>query len=252
MDNVTHIVASAPAQSFHVFSWVSISLISMSFILPCFFLDNFVQVFICFFWSWVSTFVFIFIIDKYTVFYCSTETIDFRGYSLPPGVFSIVPSGLNVTCCMHPEYFVDVIIHIFRELILITLLHQVSGEELSSYSPMAIPCHHHLCLNVSHRCCWPLPCALFISNFCTYFFNQSMANCSIHLRRSLVNYVHGKIILTRWQTLILGSMFGGYFQETLSQTYPEVLSNLLHSMVISVAVRLLLSCACIWSPLTID
>uniref|UniRef100_A0ACD5XHD5 Uncharacterized protein n=1 Tax=Avena sativa TaxID=4498 RepID=A0ACD5XHD5_AVESA len=32
-------------------------------------------------------------VDKYIVLYCSTEISDFRGYSLPPGVFSIVPSG---------------------------------------------------------------------------------------------------------------------------------------------------------------
>jgi hypothetical protein len=130
-----------------------ISLISKSFILPCLFLDNFVVVFIMFILKLGQYICVYFYHNKNIVFDCSTETIDFRGYSLPPGVFSIVPSGLNVTCCMHPEYFVDVIIHIFRELILITLLHQVSGEELSSYSPMAIPCHHHLCLNVSHRCC---------------------------------------------------------------------------------------------------
>ena len=58
-----------------------------------------------------------------------------------------------------------------------------------------------------------------------------------------MNYLHGKSILTRLQTLILGSMFGGYFQDTLLQTYPEVLSDLLHSMVIFVVVPSLLSCA---------
>lgn len=74
--------------------------------------------------------------------------------------------------------------------------------------------------------------SFFVDKFCiAYFFKQSTGNCSRDLRRSLVNYLHGKGILTSFQTRVLGSMFGRYFQEKLLQIYPEVLSNLLRSMV---------------------
>jgi hypothetical protein len=176
------------------------------------------------------------------VFYCSTETIDFRGYSLPSGVFSIVPSGLNVTFCasriflwMNHTYHVRTNVD---HLMAPGFWRRVKWLKSAGYPippPLVLECKSSMLLTS------PL-CTFLYLIFCSYFSNQSMANCSIHLRMSLVNYVHGKIILTRLQTLILGSMFGRYFQEMLLQTYPEVLSNLLRSMVIFVVVCSLLSC----------